>query len=176
MAKRCRRNGKQCRPWSDCSSRSSSWSSLIRVYTVWSDLPVQKLRIITLPVLCLLSDVRVPCPWVFAMLCRICPEESQLPDTAFPRLPVITKHIIWAASWQNQQNDCTPSEDSDQPGHPLRLIRVFPVCMRKHWALNYLLSAQWRLIRLGGCQGWSESSLVHMPCCWFCHEVAQLLV
>ena len=26
---------------------------------------------------------------------------------------------IWAASWQNQQNDCAPSEDSDQPGHSL---------------------------------------------------------
>ena len=25
---------------------------------------------------------------------------------------------IWAASWQNQQNDCAPSEGSDQPGHP----------------------------------------------------------
>ena len=25
---------------------------------------------------------------------------------------------IWAASWQNQQNGCAPSEDSDQPGHP----------------------------------------------------------
>ena len=36
---------------------------------------------------------------------------------------------------------------------------VFPVCMKKYWALNYLLSAQWRLIRLGGCAGWSESSL-----------------
>ena len=23
----------------------------------------------------------------------------------------------WATSWQNQQNDCAPSEDSDQPGH-----------------------------------------------------------
>ena len=25
---------------------------------------------------------------------------------------------IWAASWQNQQNDCAPSEDSDQPTQP----------------------------------------------------------
>ena len=25
---------------------------------------------------------------------------------------------IWAASWQNQQNECAPSDDSDQPGHP----------------------------------------------------------
>ena len=34
---------------------------------------------------------------------------------------------IWDASWQNQQNDCAPSEDSDQPGHPPSLIRVFAV-------------------------------------------------
>ena len=33
----------------------------------------------------------------------------------------------WAASWQNQQNDCAPSEDSDQPGHPPSLMRVFAV-------------------------------------------------
>ena len=32
---------------------------------------------------------------------------------------------IWAASWQNQQSDCASSEDSDQPGHPPILIRVF---------------------------------------------------
>ena len=35
-------------------------------------------------------------------------------------------HIIlnkWAASWQNQQSECAPSEDSDQPS----LIRVFSV-------------------------------------------------
>ena len=35
--------------------------------------------------------------------------------------------IIWASTWQNQQSDCAPSEDSDQPGHPPSLIRVFPV-------------------------------------------------
>ena len=34
---------------------------------------------------------------------------------------------IWAASWQNQQNDCAPSEDSDQPGHSPSLISVFAV-------------------------------------------------
>ena len=38
-SKRCRQNGKQCRPWSDCSSRSS----LIWVYTVCSGLWLQKL-------------------------------------------------------------------------------------------------------------------------------------
>ena len=46
----------------------------------------------------------------------------------------------WAASWQNQQSECAPSEDSDQPGHPPSLIRVFAVRIKKlgpldtHWA------------------------------------------
>ena len=35
--------------------------------------------------------------------------------------------IKWAASWQNQHNDCAPSDDSDQPGHPPSLIRAFAV-------------------------------------------------
>ena len=29
--------------------------------------------------------------------------------------------------WQNQQNDCVPGEDSDQPWHLPSLIRVFAV-------------------------------------------------
>ena len=44
---------------------------------------------------------------------------------------------IWAASCQNQQNGCAPSEDSDQPGHPPRLIWVFAVRMKKVWVLSY---------------------------------------
>ena len=52
---------------------------------------------------------------------------------------------IWAATWQNQQSECAPSEDSDQPGHPPSLIRVFAVRMKKHWALSYPLSTQRRL-------------------------------
>ena len=40
---------------------------------------------------------------------------------------ICSKHI-WAASWQNQQCGCAPSEDSDQIGHPPSLIRVFAVC------------------------------------------------
>ena len=31
------------------------------------------------------------------------------------------------------------------------------------------------LFRLGGCQGWSESSLGTQPHCWFCHDVAHFL-
>ena len=45
---------------------------------------------------------------------------------------------------------CVPSKDSDQPGHPPSLIRVFTVRMKKAWVLSYPLSAQLGLIRLGG--------------------------
>ena len=41
----------------------------------------------------------------------------------------VEKNNIWTATWQNQQNECAPSEDSDQPGHPPSLI-----C--RHCALN----------------------------------------
>ena len=36
---------------------------------------------------------------------------------------------------------CAPSADSDQPGHPPSLIRVFAVRMKKAWPLSYPLSA-----------------------------------
>ena len=52
-----------------------------------------------------------------------------------------------------------PSEDSDKPGHLPSLIRVFAVNMKKHWVLSYPFSTLQRLIRLGGCPGWSSSSL-----------------
>ena len=54
---------------------------------------------------------------------------------------------------------CAPSKDAAQPWQPLSLIRVFDVRMNKAWIFSYPLSAQRRLIRLGGCPGWSESSL-----------------
>ena len=40
---------------------------------------------------------------------------------------------------------CAPSEDSDQPGHPPSLTRVFAIRMKKAWVLSYPLSAQRRL-------------------------------
>ena len=40
---------------------------------------------------------------------------------------------------------CAPSEDSDQPGHPPSLNRVFAVRMKKPSVLSYPLSAQRRL-------------------------------
>ena len=66
----------------------------------------------------------------------------------------IGKAMIWAATWQNQQHHCAPSENSDQPGHP-------PVET---------------LIRLSGCPGWSESPLGAHSFCWFCHAAAHFFL
>ena len=79
---------------------------------------------------------------------------------------LMTKPTMWLCA----------SEDSGQPGHPLSLIIVFTVCMKKAWFLSYPLSAQQTLIRLGRCTGWFESSLGAQSLCWFCHESAQLWV
>ena len=73
--------------------------------------------------------------------------------------------LIWATTWQNQQNECAPSEDSDQPGHPPSLIRVFAVRMKKSWVISYPLSAQRR--------PWS--SLGAQLLCRFCREAAHML-
>ena len=83
---------------------------------------------------------------------------------------------IWAATWQNQQCGCAPNEDSDQPGHPPSLIRVFAVRMKKAWVLSYPLSAQRRLW-LDWADAQADLSLrwAH-TFCWFWHVVAHLII
>ena len=69
----------------------------------------------------------------------------------YPLITLKLRKKKWSATWQNQQSECAPSEDSDQPGHLPCLIRVFAVRMKKACVLSYPLSSQRRLIRLGGC-------------------------
>ena len=38
---------------------------------------------------------------------------------------------------KTKQNGCAPSDDSDQPGHPPSLIRVFAVRRKKAWVISY---------------------------------------
>ena len=72
---------------------------------------------------------------------------------------------------------CAPNEDSDQPGHPPSLIRVFAVRMWKAWVLSYPLSTQRRLW-----SDWADAQAdlslrwAHMPFRWFCHDAAQILL
>ena len=60
----------------------------------------------------------------------------------------------WASA-QSDQNLRCPQEESFGPYLPIkRTVKT--------------------LIRLGGCPGWSESSLGAQSLCWFCHEVAHI--
>ena len=78
---------------------------------------------------------------------------------------------IWAAPWQNQQTGiCTQWRQISLGIRPV--WSVFALRMKKAWILSYPLSAQRRLIRLGGCPGWSESSLSAQSFCWFSHVAA----
>ena len=65
---------------------------------------------------------------------------------------------------------CGPSEDSDQPGHPPSLIRVFAVRMKKSWVLSYSLSAQRRLW-----SDWAHSHFVGFFMSWLKRTYSQLL-
>ena len=115
--KRCRWNGKLCRPWSDCT-------------TLCPDHSVRKLRII------MVISFDKETLWKQGNHTRYEPPHDK------------TNKMV-----------CAPREDSYQPGHLPSLIRVLAVCMKKPWVLSYPLSAQRRLIILGRCPGWSESSL-----------------
>ena len=82
--------------------------------------------------------------WICFLYCCEIKSSVLIMNLRMCDLSIIWSYTIWATSWQNQQNDCAPSEDSDQPGHPPSLIRDFAVHMKKHWALSYPLSAQRR--------------------------------
>ena len=82
---------------------------------------------------------------------------------------------IWATSRQNQQNDCAPSEDSDQPGHPPSLMRVFPCAQWVAKDPSFLHADSEdsdqteRMANLSLCRA-------HRSFCWFCRAAAQLLL
>ena len=61
-------------------------------------------------------------------------------------------------------NECAPIEDSDQPGLPPSLIRVFADRMKKDW----VLSSHW-----ADSEDSDQTGLTLI--CWFCHVVAQIL-
>ena len=74
-------------------------------------------------------------------------------------------HEKWAASWQNQQSDCAPSEDSESLLSAWRKLGS----LATHWVHSEDSDQTGRMPRLiwvfAGC-----TSL-----CWFCHEIAQII-
>ena len=81
---------------------------------------------------------------------------------------------IWAASWHNKQNGMCAQRRlrsawaSAQSDQSLRCALNGYVCV-----LAFFKRTAKTLIRLGGCPGWSESSLGANSFSWFWHVVAQ---
>ena len=95
---------------------------------------------------------------------KLCRDVSRYIKSFFPYMSYnATKQTKWECA-QQRLRSAWESAQSDQSlrcshGNLPSLIRIFAVRMTKAWVLSYPLSAQRRLIRLGGCPGWSESSL-----------------
>ena len=64
-------------------------------------------------------------------------KKKKKPETSktVQSLQNITFSIIDPMHDKTNKLTCAPSEDSDEPGHPPSLIRVFAVCMKKRWVL-----------------------------------------
>ena len=90
--------------------------------------------------------------------------------------PIPCIHCLWAAAWQNQQNDVRPAK-TDQPCHPPNLIRFFTVCLRAfgsvatHKAHNKDSDQTGQMPRLLSSLCWAQRSF-----CWFCCAVAQIIL
>ena len=119
-------NGRRCRPWSDSSWRSvSTGCPSVCIFWLHSSMVnphCSHCRIITT----ILWDVQI-----FQIL-QYCYGEVVV-------LWNLNQSINnWAASWQNQQSECAPSEDSGQPGYLPSLIRVFSLGIRPVWSESSL--------------------------------------
>ena len=80
-------------------------------------------------VACNNTTTELPCKYIYIFFCQLkhgCLETEKL----------VVCNSNWATTWQNQQNEWAPSEDSDQPGHPPSLIRVFIVRRKKALATH----------------------------------------
>ena len=69
----------------------------------------------------------------------------EMDDRTISRILVASMNLVDATISEPRQSDCAPSEDSDQPGYPPSLIRVFAVRMKKALVISYPLGGQRRL-------------------------------
>ena len=72
--------------------------------------------------------------WLCIAIYRLMHEQHFRPALSSPSEVItmlnrnnMTEKMKWATTWQNQQSECAPSEDSDQPGYPPNLFSIFAV-------------------------------------------------
>ena len=138
---------KQCRPWSDAAS-----AALIFVYTVFQSLFYKTLGINGLNWYkfewnnkpyknCSISSFAYQVLQLCRCVCLVVAcYSSLLPSMSLKGYAFSLWHF-WVTPFdpahdKTYNKTCAPSEDSNQPGHPPSLIRVFAVRMKKAWVLS----------------------------------------
>ena len=93
-----------------------------------------------------------------------------------------TKSARWQRIKRTAKVTSTWKKQTVRPAKTQISLGIRPVWSESSlsaWRKRGSLSAYWAqmniLVRLGGCPGWSESSLVARSFCWFCHEAAHML-
>ena len=118
--------------------------------------------------------------WAGARHKMTCPANTQIRLSICPVWSVFAARMKTPKSWLFATHKA-PSEDwSDWASESSRgrtcdfvglvMLRFGDCSVWYYW---YMRTAK-TLIRLGGCPGWSESSLGAQRHCWFCHEAARI--
>ena len=87
----------------------------------------------------------------------------------------IIVHVFEPPYDKTKKINCAPSEDSDQPGLPPSLIRVFIVCSVDSQESIVSSCRQWRLWSV-----WADTQAdlslrwAHRSFCWVCHAAAHM--
>ena len=94
-----------------------------------------------------------------------------------PKLSSCRQQRLWSdladTTWQKQQNECASSEDSDQPGHPPSLIKVFACAQWVAKNPSFLHEDSKDSDQTGRMPRNLSLRWVH-SFCWFCHVAAQI--
>ena len=131
-----------------------------------SDIQIQGVLCMTLWPLIVLSkndQTWFQLGYIVKRICTVCPFSFQIlscKKTSSGNSDAFSWNWDWLHNLSCDKTKPTkwlaPSEDSDQPGRPTSLIRVFAVRLRTQ---SFFMRTAKTLIRLGGCPGWSDSSL-----------------
>ena len=114
--------------------------------------------------------------WQILCVCVcVCVCAVLLLSGALGRLALVALYI-WATSWQINKLACAPCRRRST-WVSAQLIRFIAVRMKKALVMGHQMNTQQRLIRLGGCPSWSESSLgAHRRTCHLVGFVMRRLV
>ena len=110
------------------------------------------------PMICLWSGL----PWLTRKLFLVLKSAS------------ITLAFLAISSFRHSHSIFDMSCLMTNPTKWLRPVKIqISQVIRQVWGPFFMRTAK-TLIRLGGCTGWSESSLGAHSFCWFCHEAAHI--